>query len=87
MKKLIAKIEDMNFSGREYFLLGVCLLLGGTLLGMLLSPKGERVIGSHNGNNNTGYYNENDADEEESVSGGIGGKGVCDTTDDFQLGK
>ena len=63
MKKLIAKIEDMNFSGREYFLLGVCLLLGGTLLGMLLSPKGERVIGSHNGNNNTGYYNENDADE------------------------
>lgn len=82
MKKLIAKIEDMNFSGREYFLLGVCLLLG-----MLLSPKGERVIGSHNGNNNTGYYNENDADEEESVSGGIGGKGVCDTTDDFQLGK
>ena len=31
MKKLIAKIEDMNFSGREYFLLGVCLLLGGTL--------------------------------------------------------
>lgn len=59
MKKLIAKIEDMNFSGREYF------LLGGTLLGMLLSPKGERVIGSHNGNNNTGYYNENDADEED----------------------
>ena len=55
MKKLIAKIEDMNFSGREYFLLGVCLLLGGTLLGMLLSPKGERVIGSHNGNNEKSY--------------------------------
>ena len=27
MKKMIAKIEDMNFSGREYYLLRVCITM------------------------------------------------------------
>lgn len=55
MKKLIEKLEEQEFSTREYFLIGISLFLGGFVLGMLLSPKGKRVIGSHNGNDNIGY--------------------------------
>ena len=54
MKKLIEKLEEQEFSTREYFLIGISLFLGGFVLGMLLSPKGKRVIGSHNGNDNIG---------------------------------
>jgi len=52
MNKIIAKIEDLELSTREYFLFGVVLLLAGLLVGIIVSPKGERTIGSNNGNNN-----------------------------------
>lgn len=52
MKKFVQKIEEKNFSTREYCLIGVVLTLMGILLGIMFSPKGKRVIGSNNGNNN-----------------------------------
>ena len=48
MKKFVQKIEEKNFSTREYCLIGAVL----TLIGIMFSPKGKRVIGSNNGNNN-----------------------------------
>lgn len=65
MKKFLEKVEEQNFSTREYVLIGGLLLLGGLLLGGLFSPKGQRVFGSNNGNNNTGYYNDDFDDDEE----------------------
>jgi len=63
MNKLLAKLEDLEFSTREYFLMGVILFLAGVLIGMAASPKGEKTIGSHNGNNcgnsnNSGSFND-----------------------------
>jgi len=52
MNKIVAKIEELGFSTREYLFAGVILLLAGLLLGIAVSPKGERTVGSNNGNNN-----------------------------------
>lgn len=52
MKKVIAKIEDFDFSTREYLFIGAILLLIGLLIGIGISPKGDRTIGSNNGSNN-----------------------------------
>jgi len=54
MSRIIAKVEDMEFSTREYLFSGIILLLAGLLIGIIVSPKGERTIGSNNGNNNSG---------------------------------
>lgn len=54
MKKIMSEIEKLEFSTREYCFAGVILFLAGMLLGIILSPKGERTIGSNNGNNNSG---------------------------------
>lgn len=54
MKKIVEKIENLEFSTREYFFAGLILFLAGLLIGIIASPKGERTIGSNNGNNNTG---------------------------------
>lgn len=54
MNKIVDKIESLEFSTREYFFAGLILFLAGLLLGIIVSPKGERTIGSNNGNNNTG---------------------------------
>ena len=54
MKKIVDKIEHLEFSTREYFFVGLILFFAGLLLGIVFSPKGERTIGSNNGNNNTG---------------------------------
>lgn len=75
MKKLIEQFEAQEFTTREIILLCVTLFISGTLLGIFISPKGKRVIGSHNGNNNgnnnSGCLSENQNDvcecnEEES---------------------
>lgn len=58
MKKLIELFEAQEFTSRELIFMGIALLLGGTLLGVLFSPKGERAYGCNNGNNNTGYLPE-----------------------------
>lgn len=63
MKELIERMEDQKFSTREYLLMGVSLFLSGVVLGILLSPKGKRVVGSNNGSNNTGYLSNKDSDK------------------------
>lgn len=66
MNKLIAKVEDMDLSFREQVLFGLVLFLGGILLGIIFSPKGQRSYGCNNGNNNTGCLPENlDFDEDD----------------------
>lgn len=53
MKKIMKAIE--NLSVREIIFLSISCLMSGIVIGILLSPKGKRVIGSHNGNHNSGY--------------------------------
>ena len=60
MKELIERMEEQKFSTREYLLMGVSLFLSGVVLGILLSPKGERVVGSNNGSHNLGYLAKED---------------------------
>lgn len=62
MKELIERMEDQKFSTREYLLMGVSLFLSGVVLGILLSPKGKRVVGSNNGSHNLGYLAKEDGD-------------------------
>lgn len=57
MNKIIGKIENCEFSTREYFFVGIILFLAGLLFGIIVSPKGARVIGSNNGNNNSDCVN------------------------------
>jgi len=68
MKKIIAKIEDLELNTREYFMVGVVLLLAGLLVGIVVSPKGERTIGSNNGNNNGNNNSGCLTDESNSVN-------------------
>jgi len=56
MKKLLSKLEEKEYSTREYLLLLVTFFVTGLLLGIIFSPKGERTIGSNNGNNNSGSF-------------------------------
>lgn len=71
MKKIIAKIDDLELSTREHFFIGLILFLFGLLIGIIVSPKGEMVIGSNNGNyngkNNSDCLTDemNDSDREE----------------------
>ena len=65
MNKLIAKVEDMDLSFREQVLFGLVLFLGGLLIGILFSPKGDRIYGSNNGNNNTDCLQDNDEYDDE----------------------
>lgn len=54
MKKLIAKIEEKQFTTREFCLLGILLFLLGLLIGIIFSPKGDTTIsnnGFQNGDN------------------------------------
>jgi len=52
VNKIINKMENLEFSTREYLFVGVILFLAGLLIGLIASPKGERTVGSNNGNNN-----------------------------------
>lgn len=56
MKKYLEMIEEMEFSTREYVLMGACCFLTGLVLGVFISPKGRRTIGSNNGCNNSAQY-------------------------------
>lgn len=58
MKKIVEKIENFEFSTREFLFVSLILFLMGLLLGIIISPKGERTIGCNNGNNNTGCLTE-----------------------------
>lgn len=55
MNKLLEKMKEQEFTTREFLFMGISLFLSGIVLGILLSPKGNRVVGSNNGNNNNGY--------------------------------
>jgi len=64
MNKIVNKIENLEFNTREYFFVGLILLLAGLLIGIIASPKGERIIGSNNGNNNSGCLTDDSNDED-----------------------
>jgi len=60
MKKIIDFINEQEFTTREYLFCGLALFFLGVVLGITLSPKGNRMYGSNNGNNNTGHFNDDD---------------------------
>ena len=55
-KELQVVLEEMKtMKKREYFLmLAVCLLFG-LVVGMLVSPRKQAMVGSNNGNNNRSH--------------------------------
>lgn len=55
MDKIIARIDEQNFTTREYFFMGISIFLIGTIVGLIFSPKRAKVVGSNNGNNNMGF--------------------------------
>jgi len=60
MNKIISEVEKYELKTREYVFLGALLFLLGMILGIMLSPKGERTVASHNGcncGNNNGNNN------------------------------
>lgn len=65
MNKFISKLEELNFNTRENCFIAIIFFLIGLILGGLLSPKGKRIIGSNNGNNNTGYVKPGAVEDEE----------------------
>lgn len=67
MKKIVEKIESLDFSTREYFFVGLLLFVMGILIGIIVSPKGERMVGCNNGNNNSGCLTESLNDECDEV--------------------
>lgn len=53
--KIFSKLhEKYKLRGREYILIGLILVLLGLVIGLLCSPKGDRILGNNNGNNNAG---------------------------------
>ncbi|MDO5154730.1 MAG: hypothetical protein Q4D51_02090 [Eubacteriales bacterium] len=52
MVNLLEKLEDRNWTGLELALSFVVAILSGVVLGVLLSPKGNRHYGCYNGNSN-----------------------------------
>lgn len=64
MKKILTAIEEQKFTAREMALFSIVLFLLGLVLGIIFSPKGNRMVGCHNGNNNTGTFNEDNDDKE-----------------------
>ncbi len=61
MKKLMEVIEGREWTGLEFLLSIMTALLGGIVLGVLFSSKGDRYYGSFNGNTDL----ENDDDWED----------------------
>lgn len=68
MNKITEELENLNFSTREYFLSGIIMFLAGLVIGIILSPKGERIIGSNNGNNSSSCFAEGENNEEGLVN-------------------
>jgi len=63
MAHIIEYIKEQEFTKRELVLGGVALFLLGIVLGVALSPKGDRTYGCNNGNNNTGHFNDDKDDK------------------------
>lgn len=52
-KELQVVLEEMKtMKKKEYFLMLAVCLLSGLVVGMLISPKKQVMVGSNNGNNN-----------------------------------
>ena len=49
--------DTVSMSKKEFWLISAVCILGGILLGILISPKKSLVIGSNNGNNSGNYGN------------------------------
>jgi len=60
MAKIIEYLKEQEFTRRELVLIGIVLFFAGLVLGIAVSPKGYRMIGSNNGNNNTGNFADGD---------------------------
>lgn len=49
MSKIIERIEDRKLTGLEICLSVLVAFLSGIIMGIVLSPKGDRCVGSYNG--------------------------------------
>lgn len=54
IKELIKDLYEGIYSGKELFTAAGILFLVGVILGMAISPKGDRYMGCFNGSNNGG---------------------------------
>ena len=70
--QIVAYVKEEEFSKREMVMAVITFFLAGLVIGVFISPKGRKVIGSHNGCNN----GNNNADS------GIVDSGVKDCMED-----
>ncbi len=67
--ELVRIVKEGDYTPREAVMAAICIVLSGVLLGMFLSPKKHVVLGSNNGNNNTGTFDgltyDDDEDDDE----------------------
>ena len=69
-KTISTVIRNKDYTARESVFALITIFVCGILLGIACTPKRNVMIGSHNGNNNTGGNKsfENNKDEQESVT-------------------
>ncbi len=63
--------ETKSMTKKEFLLITSVCILGGMVVGMLISPRKSMVIGSHNGNNNGSNNQDNNNNNSGSVSADI----------------
>ncbi len=54
VKEYVKNLYDGIYSGKDMFTVAGFLFLIGIILGMIISPKGDRYMGCFNGSNNGG---------------------------------
>ena len=59
--------DTVSMSKKEFWLISAVCILGGILLGILISPKKSLVIGSNNGNYGNGVPEEDCEEEVEQI--------------------
>ena len=64
----ISLTEEKTISKKEWLLVLAVCVLGGIVLGMLLSPRKNITIGSNNGNNNGSYNQDNNKNNSGAVT-------------------
>ena len=63
--------ETKSMTKKEFLLITSVCILGGMVVGMLISPRKSMVIGSHNGNNNGSNNQDNNNYNSGSVNADI----------------
>ena len=64
----ISLTEEKTMNKKEWILILAVCVLGGIVLGMLLSPRKNITIGSNNGNNNGSYNQDNNKNNSGAVT-------------------